>query len=67
MKMDDLNGFTVADLKKYIENIPDDMPIYLDDTEDRMALLSMNVRTLDVDPYDCDDDRQVEALVLGIA
>lgn len=57
-------ALTIGRLKAEIKDLPDDMPVYLENHEEQecMGLLSIQKRTLSI--YDFDD---IEALVLGIA
>lgn len=60
------DALTIGRLKAEIKDLPDDMPIYLDDEYECMAMLSIQQRTLTT--YDLDEDKEtgIEALVLGI-
>jgi len=58
---------TVGDVKAAIKDLPDDMPVFLDDENEIMECLSVMQKGIAVFNYDLDDDIEVEALVLGVA
>ena len=57
----------IGELKEYIKDLPDYMPIYLDDEHDCMSVLSIKTSTVAIYNVDLDDDVHLEALVLGVA
>lgn len=59
-------ALTIGRLKIEIKDLPDDMPIYLENDEDYIGCLSIEQRTLSTYDLDADEEAEIKALVLGI-
>lgn len=60
------NPKTMKDLKEFIKDLPDDMPIYMDDEHEVMEILSFRQGSVALWNEDNDDDVFVESLILGV-
>ncbi len=60
---------TVGDLREKIKSLPDDMPVYVDDECDVIALLTIKENLLDVCEEGEDEEivYRIKVLVLGVA
>jgi len=62
------DALTIGQLKAEIKDLPDDMPVYIDDEgEECMSCLSIQKRTLTTYDPDADKETDIQACVLGIS
>jgi len=65
--MTETKPMTVGELANILAVLPDDLPIYMDDESECMAILSYRRKTLEIYDVEKDETAEVSALVLGIA
>lgn len=60
-------SMTVGDLRKFIKELPDEMPLYMDDEHEIMKILSMRQNSVALYNEDLDDDVFAEGLIVGVS
>lgn len=57
---------TVDYIRESIKDLPDDMPVFLDDENDCLAVLRIEKKVLDVLVVESGETKKITALVIGI-
>lgn len=58
---------TVGDIRSAIKDLPDNMPVVMDDGHECLEILSMEEKLLDVFDYDTSEETtEIKAFVFGV-
>ena len=60
-------AITIGDIRNFIKDFPDDIPMFIDDENEVMVALSLKVQNVDFHDPNLDEDVSIYCVVLGVA
>ena len=60
-------AITIGDIRNFIKDFPDDIPMFIDDENEVMVALSLKVQNVDFHDPNLDKDVSIYCVVLGVA
>ena len=62
-------AITIGDIRNFIKDLPDDIPMFIDDENEVMVVVALSLKVQNVDFHDpnLDEDVSIYCVVLGVA